>query len=121
MTCQTSTWWIVKHGSRHVANMDFSLHGDSKEANKESIGSEFIGVGSRRSLMSGMSKMSNHSDHFNNPFSDMSKKIGGATNHSVRSIAMSEISGIEEEGEFGEDDYDEFSFDLPPIRAPAQT
>jgi hypothetical protein len=107
------------HGSKHHT-MDYSLHGEAKENTKESIGSEYIGVGSRRSLMSGMSKMSGHSDHLN-PFADMSRKIGGMTNHSVRSVAMSEISGIEEEGDFAEDDYDEFSFDLPPARAPAQT
>jgi hypothetical protein len=107
------------HGSKHH-NMDYSAHGESKENTKESIGSEYIGVGSRRSLMSGLSKMSSHSDHLN-PFSDMSKKIGGMTNHSVRSVAMSEISGIEEEGDFAEDDMDEFGFDLPPPRAPAQT
>jgi hypothetical protein len=107
------------HGSRHHSNMDVSAHRDAKEGHKESMGSEYIGVGSRRSLMSGMSKLSNHSDHFNNPFADMSKKLGGMTNHSVRSVAMSEISGIEEEGDFAEDDMDEFSFDLPPARAPA--
>jgi hypothetical protein len=105
------------HGSRHHSNMDVSgHHGESKEISKESMGSEYIGVGSRRSLMSGMSKLSNHSDHFNNPFSDLSRKIGGMTNHSVRSVAMSEISGIEEEGDFAEDDMDEFSFDLPTAR-----
>ena len=107
------------HGSRHHSNMDVSAHREAKESHKESMGSEYIGVGSRRSLMSGMSKLSNHSDHLNNPFADMSKKLSGMTNHSVRSVAMSEISGIEEEGDFAEDDMDEFSFDLPPARAPA--
>ncbi|KAG7337688.1 hypothetical protein IV203_009000 [Nitzschia inconspicua] len=106
------------HGSKHHT-MDYSAHGEAKENTKDTIGSEFIGVGSRRSLMSGLSRTSNHSDHFN-PFSDMSKKISGMTNHSVRSVAMSEISGIEEEGDFAEDDMDEFSFDLPPSRAPTQ-
>lgn len=104
------------HGSKHHNIMDFSVHGEAKENTKDTIGSEYIGVGSRRSLMSGLSKMSNHSDHLN-AFSDMSKKISGLTNHSVRSVAMSEISGIEEEGDFAEDDMDEFSFDLPPARA----
>lgn len=102
------------HSSRHYAvtrDMDFSSHGaatGSGEA-KDSIGSEFIGVGSRRSLMSGLSRV--NSD-VNNPFADMSKKIG-STNISSRSIAMSEISGIEEG--FTED-IDEFSYDLPPPR-----
>jgi hypothetical protein len=108
------------HGSKHRSMMDYSAHGEAKENTKDTIGSEYIGVGSRRSLMSGLSRMSGHSDHLN-PFADMSKKIGGATNHSARSIAMSEISGIEEEGDFGEDDMDEFSFDLPPVRAPGRT
>jgi hypothetical protein len=109
------------HGSRHhvvTRDMDFSSHGvpvGGGEA-KESIGSEFIGVGSRRSLMSGLSRMSGHSD-VNNPFSDMSKKIG-STNISSRSIAMSEISGIEEG--FAED-MDEFNFDLPPPRGGSAT
>jgi hypothetical protein len=102
------------HGSRHHAvtrDMDFSSHGAAGGGGeaKESIGSEFIGVGSRRSLMSGLSRISGHSD-VNNPFSDMSKRIGG-NNISNRSIAMSEISGIEEG--FAED-MDEFNFDLPP-------
>jgi hypothetical protein len=108
------------HGSKHHS-MDYSAHGETKENTKDvtTIGSEYIGVGSRRSLMSGLSKMSGHSDHLN-PFADMSKKLG-ATNHSIRSIAMSEISGIEEEGDFAEDDMDEFSFDLPVAKAPARS
>lgn len=48
---------------------------------------------SRRSLMSGLSKISDSSD-VQSMFSDLSKKIG---NVSTQSIAMSEISGIEEE------------------------
>ena len=74
--------------------MDFSAHGESKENSKDgTIGSEYIGVGSRRSLMSGLSRISDSSD-VQSIFSDLSKKIG---NVSTRSIAMSEISGIEEE------------------------
>lgn len=96
---------LSKHDSKHSTTMDISIRG----ANKESMGSEYIGVGSRRSLMSGLSKLSGHSD-INNVFSNMSKKIGG-TNHSTRSIALSEFSGIDEE-EFAEDDFD---FDLPPM------
>jgi len=97
---------LSKHESKHNT-MDISIHGE----NKETIGSEYIGVGSRRSLMSGLSKLSGHSD-INNVFSSMSKKIGG-TNHNLssRSIAMSEYSGIDEE--FADDD---FSFELPPSR-----
>lgn len=50
------------------------------------------GFGSRRSLMSGLSKISDSSD-VNSIFSDLSKKIG---NVSTRSIAMSEFSNIDE-------------------------
>ena len=60
--------------------------------NRDSMPSEYIGVGSRRSLMSGLSRISDNSE-VNSIFSDLSKKIG---NVSTRSIAMSEISGIEE-------------------------
>ena len=62
-----------------------------------------LGLGSRRSLMSGLSKISDHSG--NSLFSDLSKKIG-STNISTRSMAMSEVSGIDEL-----DETDEFSFD----------
>ena len=47
---------------------------------------------SRRSLMSGLSRISDTSD-VNSIFSDLSRKIG---NVSTRSIAMSEISGMDE-------------------------
>jgi hypothetical protein len=56
------------------------------------IKEEYMVVGSRRSLMSGLSRISDQSD-VNSIFSDLSRKIG---NVSTRSIAMSEISGIEE-------------------------
>lgn len=70
-----------------------------------------LGVGSRRSLMSGLSRISDHSGH--SVFSDLSKKIGSAS-MSNRSVAMSEVSGIGE-GD-GEDDseQDEFHFDIVP-------
>jgi hypothetical protein len=118
-----NTMDISTHRSKHQGanTMDISTH---KDKNKESIGSEYIGVGSRRSLMSGLSpglsKLSGHSD-INNLFStnSMSKKIGGGTSHqnvSSRSLAMSEFSGIDEE--FAEDD---FSFELPPSRTASRT
>ena len=50
------------------------------------------GLGSRRSLMSGLSRVSGTSDA-HSMFSDLARKIG---NISMQSIAMSEISGIEE-------------------------
>ena len=104
----------------------FSGHGDSKRAATEAgenggtidgsnhampTGSNHaMGLGSRRSLMSGLSKISDHSSDVNSIFSDLSRKIG---NVSTRSIAMSEISGIEEG--FHESFDDSFHIDpLPP-------
>jgi hypothetical protein len=109
---------LSAHGSKHsrhrgqsAVDMDISKHGLAK---KDSIGSEYIGVGSRRSLMSGLSKLSGHSSDINNTFSNMSKKIT-STNHTIssRSLTMSEFSGVDEE--FAEED---FSFDIPTQRNP---
>jgi hypothetical protein len=109
---------LSAHGSKHSrhlgqnsTDMEISKHGLTK---KDSIGSEYIGVGSRRSLMSGLSKLSGHSLDINNTFSNMSKKITG-TNHTIssRSLAMSEFSEVDEE--FAEDD---FNFDIPTQRNP---
>merc|ERR1712224_223851 len=97
---------LSAHGSQHhnANTMDISIHGRHKDMMvgkgaipKGSIGSEYIGVGSRRSLMSGLSKLSGHSD-INSFFSNMSKKIGGGSHDlSNRSLATSDFSGIEEE------------------------
>lgn len=100
---------LSTHGSKHRGqniDMDISKHGLAK---KDSMGSEYIGVGSRRSLMSGLSKLSGHSQDINNTFSNMAKKIT-STNHTIssRSLTMSEFSGVDEE--FAEDD---FNFDIP--------
>ena len=102
---------LSAHGSKHhgqnAMDMAISTHG-SVFGRKDSLGNGYIGIGSRRSLMSDFK--SGHSD-IHNTFSNMSKKIGGGTNHnniSSRSLAMSEFSGIDEE--FAEDD---FSFDVP--------
>ena len=108
---------LSAHGSKHskhrgnALDMDISKHGLTK---KDSIGSEYIGVGSRRSLMSGLSKLSGHSTDINNTFSNMSKKFTG-TNHTIssRSLTMSEFSGVDEDDDFAEDD---FSFDIPTQR-----
>jgi len=85
-------------------SMRISGHGDSiatfsNHTMKESEHS--IGIGSRRSLMSGLSKISDSSFSFN---SDLSKKAGGST----RSLAMSEVSGVEE---FSGDFQDSFNLD----------
>lgn len=107
---------LSAHGSKHsrhrgqnAIDMDISKHGLVK---KDSIGSEYIGVGSRRSLMSGLSKLSGHSSDINNTFTNMAKKIT-STNHTIssRSLTMSEFSGVDEE--FAEDD---FNFDIPEQR-----
>jgi hypothetical protein len=71
----------------------------------------YMAVGSRRSLMSGLSRISDSSD-VNSIFSDLSRKIG---NVSTRSIAMSEISGIEEGYQEDLDD----SFALGPAVPPS--
>lgn len=100
------------HGSRHEAMMsNLSNHGSRHEtisglsnlSGHNEMMSDNLGVGSRRSLMSGLSRISDHSG--NSLFSDLSKKIG-STNISQRSIAMSEVSGIDEGFET-----DEFNFD----------
>lgn len=75
------------HGSRHEGSnalSNLSGHGDMHDG---------TGLGSRRSLMSGLSRISDHSG--NSVFSDLSKKVG-STGMSTRSIAMSEVSEIEE-------------------------
>ena len=78
--------------------------GSKHESTLPTFSDHSIGVGSRRSLMSGLSKISDTSG-INSVFSDMSKKISAG---STRSIAMSEFSGIEEEDD---DDFDGFNFD----------
>ena len=85
----------------------FSGHGDSMMMDP-------LGVGSRRSLMSGLSKISDHS--VNSIFSDITKKLG-STSISNRSVAMSEVSGIDE-GDDDSDEQDEFQYDIvPPAKA----
>jgi len=107
---------LSAHGSKHrghnAVDMDISKHAGL--AKKDSIGSEYIGVGSRRSLMSGLSKLSGHSSDINNTFSGMSKKFTG-TNHTLssRSLTMSEFSGVDEDDDFAEE---EFNFDIPTQR-----
>jgi hypothetical protein len=89
----------------------FSNHGIGRDS--DIAPSDYIGIGSRRSLMSGLSRISDTSDA-NSIFSDLSRKIG---NVSTRSIAMSEISGIEEG--FHED-FD-VSFNITPFDQPIKT
>jgi hypothetical protein len=64
-----------------------------------------MAIESRRSLLSGLSKISDSSDVMSF-ISDLSRKIG---NVSTRSIAMSEISGIEEEYQEDLEDLEEES------------
>jgi hypothetical protein len=63
---------------------------------------DYATLGSRRSIMSGLSRSSDA----NSMFSDLSRKIG---NISTQSIAMSEISGIEEGNQ---EDLDDLSFHI---------
>ena len=67
-----------------------------------------MGLGSRRSLMSGLSRISDHS--VNSAFSDLTKKLGSAS-ISNRSVAMSEVSGVDEEDG---SEQDEFQYDIVP-------
>lgn len=69
-----------------------AAYGNRRDDYNMNMGGGGGGVGSRRSLMSGLSKISDSSD-VNSIFSDLSKKIG---NVSTRSIAMSEFSNIDE-------------------------
>ena len=89
---------LSNHGSRHEG-----MAGLSNLSSHSEMMTDTLGLGSRRSLMSGLSRISDHSG--NSIFSDLSKKIG-STNISMRSIAMSEVSGIDEGSET-----DEFNFD----------
>ena len=87
------------HGGKD--GMNFSNHGMD-------VSEHSVGLGSRRSLMSGLSKISDSSDNAHSVFSDLSKKF--STNISTRSFAMSEVSGVDEE-DFHEDIGDAFNFD----------
>mmetsp|Transcript_21032 Transcript_21032/g.44643 ORF Transcript_21032/g.44643 Transcript_21032/m.44643 type:complete len:539 (-) Transcript_21032:395-2011(-) len=112
---------ISKHDSKHAGKncnaMAISTHHGGRI---DSMGSGYIGVGSRRSLMSGMTgmtgmtKLSMNSADIN--FSTLSRKFS-ATNHTTSSRSLlSEITGIEED-EFGED---EFDFTLSSKEIPLQ-
>ena len=79
------------------SNLSGMTGGDSKrpmaegEAKRPPPGDMLGGAGSRHSIMSGLSRISDASE-VHSIFSDLSRKIG---NVSTRSIAMSEISGID--------------------------
>jgi len=106
---------LSAHGSKNngvVVDMVLSNHGVSKKDSTTSIG-----VASRRSLMSGLSKYSGHSIDISHAFSNLSRKFSG-TNHTMssRSLAMSEFSGLGDgEEEFGEEDFD---YNLPSTEKP---
>ena len=68
-----------------------SRRGSVGTSDKKPPGDLMGGAGSRHSIMSGLSRISDTSE-VHSIFSDLSKKI----NTSTRSIAMSEISGIDE-------------------------
>jgi hypothetical protein len=89
-----------------LSNM--SGHGLSNlSGHADSMMMDPLGVGSRRSLMSGLSRISDHS--VSSVFSDLTKKLG-STSISNRSVAMSEVSGVDEE----DDSEDEFHYDIVP-------
>eukprot|EP00536_Pseudo-nitzschia_multiseries_P006046 jgi/Psemu1/324180/estExt_fgenesh1_pg.C_1240025 len=85
--------------------MAISTHNGGR---KDSMGSEYLGVGSRRSLMSGLSKLSGHTFDMTSTLSN--RKASNATNHTTSSRSlMSQFSCI------GEDDFAEekFDWDIP--------
>jgi len=101
------------HASNH-ARSNNSYGGGPGPKDKDlmpSFSDHSIGVGSRRSLMSGLSRISDTSG-INSVFSDMSKKF---SNTSTRSIAMSEFSDIQEA--FNED-FDGFNFEVVTASKP---
>jgi hypothetical protein len=80
------------HGMRFSDHgMRFSDHG-MKLSDHGMKFSDHNMFGSRRSLMSGLSRISDASD-MGSIFSDLAKKV---TNVSTRSLAMSDVSGVEE-------------------------
>lgn len=101
-----------KHNAQNATDMAISTHRGGK---KDSMGSEYIGVGSRRSLMSGMSRMSTHSDEIKDTFGNIGKRVVGITNHTMSSRSLlSEFSGGDE---FAEDELkEEFNFEIPKQR-----
>lgn len=104
-----------RHGSKHEGAD--GLPGFSDHAMND--GDNYsMGLGSRRSLMSGLSRISDHSTGAFSVFSDLSKKVG-AQNTSTRSIAMSEISGPfrDKEDDFDEDDDGFYSYEYKPKAA----
>jgi hypothetical protein len=94
-------------GGPSLSGLGFS----SNNSGHESMFGDNAGLGSRRSLMSGLSKISDHSS--GSVFSDLSRKINLPLNSmSNRSVAMSEISGVDEEDD--ESDDGEFAYDVGP-------
>lgn len=70
---------------------------------------DVLAIGSKHSLMSGLSRISDNSANDSSIFSNLTKSMGPVGNVSTRSIAMSEISLIdvaERETEDDEDDED---------------
>lgn len=87
------------------SNQDMKM--ENLTALDQKLRDDYQMLGSRRSLMSGLSRISGSSDALS-MFSDLSRKIG---NISTQSIAMSEVSGIEEGNQ---EDLDE-SFHIDPM------
>jgi len=73
------------------SNQAHSLRG-SLNLGQESVFGDNVGLGSRRSLMSGLSKISDTST--GSTFSDLKRKLDLQPSMSNRSVAVSEMSGI---------------------------
>ena len=97
-------------GHRGMSNM--SGHGFSSNlSGHESMFGDTGGLGSRRSLMSGLSKISDHTT--GSVFSDLARKINlPITSMSNRSVAMSEVSGVDDDDNDSDDG--EFAYDVVP-------
>mmetsp|Transcript_712 Transcript_712/g.1697 ORF Transcript_712/g.1697 Transcript_712/m.1697 type:complete len:519 (-) Transcript_712:612-2168(-) len=99
---------LSAHGSKHQGRNAMEMAISTHNGRKDSMGSEFIGVGSRRSFMSGMSKLSGHAFDMNSTLSN--RKFSGNTMHTTSSRSfLSDFSGIEEDDFAGE----EFDWETP--------
>jgi len=98
--------------------IDFDKLGGASDHGMKDADSVF-GLESRRSLMSNLSRISDHSAGGISMFSDLSRKVSTGdkiSGSSIRSMAMSEISGSyrEKDDDFDENDDGFFSYEYKP-------
>jgi hypothetical protein len=97
---------LMSDFSNYAGKVPGRGHGgiDSKEDGLPNFSDHSNGIGSRRSLMSGLSRISDTTG-INSVFSDLSKKV---SNSSTRSMTMSDFGDIQEV--FNEK-YESFNFE----------